>query len=138
MESNFDIDLAIHETTKRVRRLQRMLHYAIFPMQKDYYQRQLEQEMIELRELNNIKTIVDSLKEKIFTRDELAQYDGSGGKPAYVAVEGVVYDVSTEKTWGGGTHFSLYAGKDLTSEFNSCHDKEEILKNLPKVGILQD
>ncbi|MDF2592411.1 MAG: heme/steroid binding domain protein [Clostridia bacterium] len=71
-----------------------------------------------------------------FTVDELAQYDGSAGKPAYVAVSGIVYDVSIQSTWGGGTHFGLYAGKDLTAHFQACHDNDTILAMLPKVGVL--
>ncbi len=78
-------------------------------------------------------------EERMFTVEELSQYDGSNGKPAYVAVNGIVYDVSLEATWGGGTHFSLYAGKDLTAQFNGCHGgRLEVLKNLPQVGVLQE
>lgn len=75
--------------------------------------------------------------ERIFTLEELAEYDGARGKPAYVAVEGVVYDVSREATWGGGSHFGLLAGRDLTKEFKDCHGSEGILKGLPKVGVLK-
>lgn len=81
----------------------------------------------------------DLPEERAFTVEELAQYDGSNGKLAYVAVNGIVYDVSLEAAWGGGTHFSLYAGKDLTDQFNRCHGGElEVLRNLPKVGILKE
>lgn len=73
---------------------------------------------------------------KEFTLEELAYYDGSSGKPAYAAVNGIVYDVSKEAVWGGGTHFGLYAGKDLTDRFQSCHGQGEILGRLPKVGVL--
>jgi predicted heme/steroid binding protein len=73
---------------------------------------------------------------KEFTLEELAQYDGSGGKPAYVAVEGIVYDLSKEATWGGGTHFGLIAGKDLTAQFKGCHGMMAILEKLPKVGVM--
>lgn len=77
--------------------------------------------------------------QRVFTIEELAQYDGSNEKPAYVAVNGIVYDVSLEATWGGGTHFSLYAGKDLTPQFTGCHGGNlEVLRNLPKVGILEE
>ena len=72
-----------------------------------------------------------------FTIEELAQFNGSGGRPAYVAVGGVVYDLSLEKTWGGGTHFALYAGRDLTLQFNRCHGQIEVLRNLPVVGVLR-
>ena len=53
-----------------------------------------------------------------------------------MAIEGVVYDLSKELTWAGGTHFSIIAGKDLTEQFNSCHGMIKILNNVPKVGIL--
>lgn len=75
-------------------------------------------------------------RQKQFTIEELAQYDGSAGKPAYIAVGGIVYDVSAQKAWGGATHFGLYAGKDLTAQFLSCHDNDALLNMLPKVGVL--
>lgn len=75
-------------------------------------------------------------QEKQFTLEELSQYDGTKGKPAYVAVQGVVYDVSREATWGGGTHFGLTAGRDLTAQFQSCHGMAQILSRLPRVGTM--
>lgn len=78
-------------------------------------------------------------EQTVFTLEELAKYDGANGRPAYVAVNGMVYDVSLERTWGGGTHFSLYAGKDLTAQFNGCHGGNmEVLRNLPQVGVLKE
>lgn len=76
--------------------------------------------------------------ERVFTLEELATYNGSNEQPAYVAVNGIVYDVSSEKRWGGGNHFSLLAGKDLSMYFNGCHGgSQQILAKLPKVGVLQ-
>jgi predicted heme/steroid binding protein len=71
-----------------------------------------------------------------FTLEELSQYDGSNGKPAYVAVEGIVYDVSNEGSWAGGTNLGLTAGKDYTSQFSSYNGNNKILSELPRVGIL--
>ncbi|WP_326521342.1 cytochrome b5 domain-containing protein [Faecalispora anaeroviscerum] len=48
-------------------------------------------------------------------------YHGKNGIPAYVAVNGIVYDVTNSAAWRVATHFGLSAGKDLTTEFNSCH-----------------
>jgi predicted heme/steroid binding protein len=80
----------------------------------------------------------DFERQKEFTLEELSTYDGANGKAAYVAVNGTVYDVSKEPTWGGGTHFGLYAGKDLSAEFMGCHKGLlEMLNKLPKVGILK-
>ena len=72
-----------------------------------------------------------------FTIEELSKYDGRDGRPAYVAVNGIVYDVSNEATWGGASHFGLIAGKDLTSAFNGCHGRIEVLSKLPKVGVIK-
>lgn len=76
-------------------------------------------------------------EQKQFTLQELSSFDGSGGKPAYVAVEGIVYDVSTHPGWGGGTHFGLVAGRDLTQEFKGCHGMIQILSKLPKIGVIR-
>jgi len=76
-------------------------------------------------------------REKEFTLEELSQYDGSNGKPVYVAVDGKVYDLSKEAKWTGGTHFGLTAGKDLTAQFNSCHGMSQIIDNLPQVGTIK-
>lgn len=90
-----------------------------------------------LYQKNNTREVDYMYRQKQFTLEELAEFDGSGGKPAYVAVGGTVYDVSVQGAWGGGTHFGLYAGKDLTAHFQACHDNDTILNMLPKVGVLK-
>jgi predicted heme/steroid binding protein len=61
---------------------------------------------------------------KDFTREELAEFDGREGRPAYVAYEGVVYDVSESAMWGDGDHEGQHtAGGDLTAEHEDApHD----------------
>lgn len=86
--------------------------------------------------LNYEKLQISSNKTREFTLSELAQYDGTMGKPAYVAVNGIVYDVTNNFKWSGGKHYNLTAGKDLTSEFQTCHGIINLLENLPNVGIL--
>ncbi|MDD2498185.1 MAG: cytochrome b5 domain-containing protein [Desulfitobacteriaceae bacterium] len=72
-----------------------------------------------------------------FTLEELVQFNGNMGNPAYVAVQGVVYDVSGVPEWEAATHFGLMAGKDLSGEFFSCHRENiVILERLPIVGML--
>lgn len=72
-----------------------------------------------------------------FTLQELSRYDGKGGNPAYVAVNGIVYDVTNNAAWAAATHFGLTAGKDLTNEFASCHAGQPILSKLKAVGRLE-
>ncbi len=75
---------------------------------------------------------------EIFSSQELSEFDGKNGKPAYVAVNGTVYDVTDNAAWAAATHFSLKAGNDLTSEFASCHAGQPILGKLKVVGRLVD
>lgn len=76
--------------------------------------------------------------ELVFTIEELAKNDGSRGNNSYVAVDGNVYDVTMLGGWAGGTHFGLFAGKDLTSEFTGCHrGMLDVLQRAPKIGTLK-
>ncbi|MBZ4664048.1 MAG: cytochrome [Caloramator sp.] len=88
---------------------------------------------------NLIKELIkDQRAELILTKDELLKFDGSNGNPAYVAIDGIIYDVTKNRTWLDGVHFGLVAGRDLTDEINSCHDnKEAILSKLTPVGKLK-
>lgn len=70
------------------------------------------------------------------TAEQLSQYTGKNGNPAYVAVNGIVYDVTNNAAWAAATHFGLAAGNDLTSEFASCHAGQSILDKLKVVGKL--
>lgn len=72
-----------------------------------------------------------------FTREQLAQFTGLNGMPAYVAVNGIVYDVTNNAAWSAATHFGLRAGRELTAEFASCHAGQQwILAQLKAIGRL--
>ncbi|UOE57652.1 cytochrome b5 domain-containing protein [Cytobacillus oceanisediminis] len=78
-----------------------------------------------------------TLPNQTFTIQELSNYDGKNGRPAYVAVGGVVYDVTNNRAWAAATHFGLVSGKDYTQEFASCHaGQKSILATLPVIGRL--
>jgi predicted heme/steroid binding protein len=63
---------------------------------------------------------------KTFTVADLAKYNGQNGQPAYVAVDGSVYDVT--KLFKNGFHYSHFAGRDLTNEFYAEHAKSKLAK----------
>lgn len=71
-----------------------------------------------------------------FTLEELAQFDGKEGRPAYVAVDEIVYDVTSSPSWVFGEHFGINAGKDVSVEFRYCHAPFAIEKILKVVGEL--
>lgn len=71
-----------------------------------------------------------------FSRAELARYGGSRG-PTYVAVDGVVYDVTGSGEWRGGLHRELHwAGQDLTAYLAEAPHGMETLLRYPVVGTL--
>jgi predicted heme/steroid binding protein len=72
--------------------------------------------------------------QKTFTASELSKYNGKNNNPAYVAVDGIVYDLTN--VFINGTHFGYSAGQDLTNIFNAKHSKSQIEK-YPVVGILK-
>jgi predicted heme/steroid binding protein len=74
---------------------------------------------------------------KKFTLNELAEYNGTGGKPAYVAYKGKVYDVSASSFWLDGDHFGAHqAGKDLTEELELAPHGGEVLERTKQLGVL--
>lgn len=87
---------------------------------------------------NNDNTNNDNQQElQTFTLEQLAEFDGQNGNPAYVAVDGVVYDVSDVPQWSNGTHQGLTAGSDWTAEINEMSPHgTRVLNNLPIVGEL--
>ncbi len=69
---------------------------------------------------------------RAFTLSELAQFNGAQGKPAYVAYNGVVYDISDSFLWKGGKHQGLHrAGMDLTADIERAPHGPEFLKHWP-------
>lgn len=76
-----------------------------------------------------------------FTLQELRNlYNGEEGRPAYVAVHNIVFDVTNVGPWAGGSHFGLIAGMDLSNVFNRHHDGriEVLLANAPVVGYIEN
>ncbi|MCD6187810.1 MAG: hypothetical protein J7K09_06540 [Desulfuromusa sp.] len=69
------------------------------------------------------------------TIEELARFDGGDGRAAYVAVSGVIYDVSTSQRWQGGQHEGRHqAGQDLTEELKSAPHLRTVIERFPVVG----
>jgi predicted heme/steroid binding protein len=70
---------------------------------------------------------------KNFTAADLSAFDGSDGGPEYIAIKGIVYDITRVNLLKGGKHHGVASGKDVTDRF--VH-KDDILKRVPIVGKL--
>ncbi|MER2600549.1 MAG: cytochrome b5 domain-containing protein [Caldilineales bacterium] len=76
---------------------------------------------------------------RVFTEMELRQYDGQRGARAYIAYDGVVYDVTDAPTWRGGMHRDLhYAGLDLTRSLRKAPHDATVFERVPRVGVLAE
>lgn len=77
--------------------------------------------------------------DQTFTLDELREYNGEDGNPAYVAIDGIVYDVTGVESWAGGKHAeTLTAGNDYTEEIMEAEHGKAVLDDLTEVGTLVD
>lgn len=72
------------------------------------------------------------------TLDELRRYDGTDGRPVYVAYKGKVYNLSSISEWETGNHFGHIAGRDLTEELEDAPHGEEVFEGKEVVGELKD
>lgn len=87
---------------------------------------------------DKVKIIAKKIQpQKVFTLEELAKYNGKNGAKAYVAVGGIIYDVTDISKWSGGNHYGITAGKVLDKEFLQCHsNKLDIMEYAVAVGVL--
>lgn len=84
---------------------------------------------------NSATSSTTKITAKVFNKAELAKYDGKNGNPAYVAVDGVVYDMTT--VFKNGLHYGHIAGAELSNAFYMKHAKSAIIK-YPAVGTYQN
>ena len=128
----------INNNISEVNRIIDSLYTTTNPCQKNTLLNQLR------KNISNIEMLVEGLNMKqnsdeaesikMFTPEELSIFNGKNGNPAYVAVNGIVYDVTDIASWAAATHFGLTAGKDVTSEFTKCHAGQPVLSKLKVVG----
>ncbi|NLW10414.1 MAG: hypothetical protein GX028_00155 [Clostridiaceae bacterium] len=92
-------------------------------------------------EVSDSTTASKTDNEKVFTLAELAEFDGQDGRSAYIAVDGVVYDVTDIPQWAGGSHAGgeILAGKDYSEEIRSISPHgTSMLSRAKKVGVLAE
>ena len=77
-------------------------------------------------------------KHREFTLEELKEYDGQDGRPAYIALGERVIDVTESKRWPKGEHMKRHhAGNDLTNDIAAAPHDSDLLDRFPMVGLLK-
>ena len=73
------------------------------------------------------------------TKSELARHDGRDGRPAYLAVNATIYDVTASPLWAGGDHQGAHqAGADLTEALKNAPHVRAVVERFPVVGRLEE
>lgn len=76
-------------------------------------------------------------RKKDLTADELSQFDGKEGRPAYFAFQGRIYDATGSGLWKKGNHVGKHhAGFDLSDALKLAPHGEDKIASLPFVGRL--
>jgi len=74
------------------------------------------------------------------TKEQLREFNGKDGRPAYIAVDGTIYDVTQSRLWRGGehdpSHHEAFAGRDLSDLIHESPHGDKHLKYFPVVGRL--
>lgn len=71
---------------------------------------------------------------KVFTAQELSQFDGKNGHQAFFAYKGKVYDVTGHPQFKEGEHYGVLVAKDITGQMEGAPHAEEVLVGLTVVG----
>ncbi|WP_225047845.1 cytochrome b5 domain-containing protein [Lacticaseibacillus kribbianus] len=69
-----------------------------------------------------------------FTKETLAKYNGVDDPKKYVAIDGVVYDLTNVPAWAGENHHGNHAGQDLSDVIVHAPHGKSVLAKLPVVG----
>jgi predicted heme/steroid binding protein len=78
------------------------------------------------------------MEQRVFTTEELNSFDGKDGRPAYIAHNGRIYDVTDSAMWDDGEHGDEHsAGVDLTDDMDFAPHDEDVLESMPVVGRLE-
>ncbi len=83
---------------------------------------------------NKPLTLNKQLTEHNLTIKELKNFNGKDGKKAFIAVDGVIYDVSNSKAWKNGMHKGKKAGEDVSDVINKSPHGKSVLNNLEIIG----
>ncbi len=79
------------------------------------------------------------MSEQTFTLAQLKLYFHGDGVPAFIAHDGIVYDVTDCPKWRTGLHEQLHwPGQDLTTELHEAPHGDEVFTRpcVKRVGIL--
>lgn len=80
----------------------------------------------------------ESLPLPEFTKSQLALRNGQDKPQIWVALSGLIYDVTASRLWRDGKHYEHWAGQDLTDELKDAPHTEKVFEKFVVVGKLKN
>lgn len=71
-----------------------------------------------------------------FTLAQLALRNGQDKPQIWVALNGIIYDVTSSRLWKNGKHYEHWAGQDLTDELADAPHTASVFEKFTPVGRL--
>lgn len=71
-----------------------------------------------------------------YTPAQLALRNGQDKPQIWVALNGIIYDVSASRLWKNGKHYEHWAGQDLTGELADAPHTASVFEKFKPVGRL--
>ena len=71
-----------------------------------------------------------------YTKSQLAMRNGQDKPEIWVALKGVIYDVTESRLWRNGKHYEHWAGQDLTEELADAPHTETVFEKFRVIGKL--
>jgi len=72
-----------------------------------------------------------------YTKSQLALRNGQDKPQIWVALHGLIYDVTESRLWRDGKHYEHWAGQDLTPELADAPHTETVFEKFTVVGVLK-
>ncbi|WP_106292114.1 cytochrome b5 domain-containing protein [Arcticibacter pallidicorallinus] len=72
-----------------------------------------------------------------YTIAQLALRNGQDKPQIWVAVDGVIYDVTESRLWRDGKHYEHWAGQDLSDELEDAPHSKSVFARFEKVGKIK-
>jgi predicted heme/steroid binding protein len=68
---------------------------------------------------------------------QVALRNGQDKPEIWVALNGLIYDVTKSRLWRDGKHYEHWAGQDLTDELKDAPHTEKVFDKFTVIGKLQ-
>ncbi|HOX82092.1 MAG TPA: cytochrome b5 domain-containing protein [Chryseolinea sp.] len=72
----------------------------------------------------------------LYSKAQLALRNGQDKPQIWVALHGMIYEVTASRLWRDGKHYEHWAGQDLTDELKDAPHTEKVFEKFKVIGKL--